>query len=43
MELKKQELIDAINREKLCKEPNFDTIRMLQQSLDKLNEEDESN
>ena len=43
MEFKKQELIDAINREKLSEEPNFDTIRMLQQALDKLNQEDESN
>lgn len=43
MELKKQELIDAINREKLSEEPNFDTIRMLQQALDKLSQEDESN
>lgn len=36
MEEKKQELIDAINREKLSIEPNFETIRMLQQALDEL-------
>jgi uncharacterized protein YoxC len=36
MEEKIKDLIDAINNEKTKLEPNFDTIRMLQQSLDDL-------
>jgi len=36
MEEKIKELIDAINSEKMKSEPNFETIRMLQQSLDDL-------
>jgi len=39
MKLKKQEIIEAINREKLSEEPNFDTIRMLQQMLDDIDNE----
>ena len=39
MNLKKQEIIEAINREKLCEEPNFETIRMLQQMLDDIDNE----
>ena len=35
----KQEIIEAINREKLSEEPNFDTIRMLQQMLDDIDNE----
>ena len=35
----RKEIIEAINREKLSEEPNFDTIRMLQQMLDDIDNE----
>ena len=40
MDKRIQEIIDSINREKLSKEPNVNTIRMLQQNLEGLLNQD---